>query len=175
MSASPLGRRLRHRRLANGLSQRRLAARLGRPHSLVSMWESGLREPCLADLASLSHILGTRVEDLIAGTTLSPRRISSRAHGRAQRRRIGAGLRSQRVGKGMSLRDARMATGIRARRLRRIEEGADPNSVELLALGMVVDDLAQLVRDAGGDRDVDPPAPVCTCVVGEAGEDPGHG
>lgn len=175
MSASPLGRRLRYRRLATGLSQRRLAARLGRPHSLVSMWESGLREPCLADLASLSRILGTRVEEFIAGTTRSPRRISSRAHGRAQRQRIGAGIRSQRVGKGMSLRDVRMATGIRARRLRRIEEGADPNSVELLALRLVVDDLAQLVRDAGGDSDVDPPPAVCACVMGEIGEEPGHG
>jgi transcriptional regulator with XRE-family HTH domain len=148
VSGRPLGRRLRDRRLATGMSQRRLAARLGRPHSLVSMWESGLREPCLADLAGLSRVLGVRVEELIAGTRASPRRISSRAHGAALRRRIGAQIRTRRRTRGLSPADIRAATGIRGRRLRRIEEGADANAAELEAMRTFVDDYARLVWEA---------------------------
>lgn len=155
--SAPLPGRLRARRLARGLSQRRLAARLGRPHSLMSMWEAGLREPCLADLAALSRALGARVEELVEGTTRSPRRISSRAHGRALRRRVGARIRAARRAKGMTPRDVRLATGIRGRRLRRIEEGADANAAELEALRAVVDDYGALMWAAS--RPCGPAAP----------------
>jgi len=56
--------RLRRARLAAGLTQTQVAARLGRPQSFVSKCESGERHIKVAELETFAHLYGTTPERL---------------------------------------------------------------------------------------------------------------
>ena len=56
--------KIREYRLKAGLSQRRLAARLGRGKDAVSSWERGLTLPNVPRLLKMAKILGTLAESL---------------------------------------------------------------------------------------------------------------
>ena len=56
--------RIREYRLKAGLSQRKLAALLGRGRDAVSSWERGLTLPNVPRLLRMSKILGTLAESL---------------------------------------------------------------------------------------------------------------
>jgi transcriptional regulator with XRE-family HTH domain len=58
---------LRRQRLANGLSQEQLAAKMGLHPSEVSRLERGVREPRLGTIAKLAHALGVSAAKLVAG------------------------------------------------------------------------------------------------------------
>ena len=55
---------IREYRLKAGLSQRRLAAMLGRSKDAVSSWERGMRLPNVPQLMRMAKILGTLAESL---------------------------------------------------------------------------------------------------------------
>jgi len=56
--------KIREYRLKAGLSQRRLAALLGRGRNAVSSWERGLTLPSVPRLFKMAKILGTLAEAL---------------------------------------------------------------------------------------------------------------
>ncbi|MEO7868082.1 MAG: helix-turn-helix transcriptional regulator, partial [Candidatus Eisenbacteria bacterium] len=55
---------IREYRLKAGLSQRKLAAMLGRSKDAVSSWERGLNLPSVPQLMRMAKILGTLAESL---------------------------------------------------------------------------------------------------------------
>jgi transcriptional regulator with XRE-family HTH domain len=155
-----LGAALRRAREERCLSQRAVARRLGRPHSIVSRWEAGIREPTLLDLGALGRVLGFSPDDLVAHTTPAPggRRWSSRAHPRRRREMVGGRLRAARLAEGHTIRALRAATGISGERLLAIESGADPGIRELRALRSALGiSLDEILAPAGVDRTPAPP------------------
>jgi transcriptional regulator with XRE-family HTH domain len=56
-----LATRMSAARQATGLTQRRLAARLGVSASTVAMWESGHRTPSVYDLHAYLRVVGARI------------------------------------------------------------------------------------------------------------------
>lgn len=66
-SRSDVGRYLRERRLAQGLTFRALAARSGVSASMISDVERGAKSPSINVLVALSEALGTTPSQLLAG------------------------------------------------------------------------------------------------------------
>lgn len=130
-----LGCQLAAARRASGLSQRRLARRIERRHSIVSRWESGEREPTAWDLDRLRRILGLDLDRLLAACALSSsgRRWSSRAHPQRKRAQLGRALAAARLAAKVSLAEC-VRHGVLGRRLLRIEAGVDPSLQELRLL-----------------------------------------
>jgi len=148
MQPDTVGARIRAARRGRRLSQREVARRLGRPNSLVSFWEAGLREPTVVDLVALARVLRRPVDDLLAGRGTGARRASSRAHGFALRRRVGDQFRRRRARLGLTPHDVYVTTGVTSRRLLMIEEGRDASVAELGALRSIVGEYESLVAAA---------------------------
>lgn len=127
---------LRGQREELGLTVRSLARSIGRPHTIVSRWERGLREPTLLDLHRVCGALGLSVDAVfsLAAHPRAGRRWSSRAHSEAARRRVGSALALARRSRGLLPSDVRRFGGIPAQRLLAIEAGADPSLAELWRL-----------------------------------------
>lgn len=53
---------IRHHRIAAGLTQRQLAARLGISPMAVSYWETGRREPNARQLKGVADVLGVSMD-----------------------------------------------------------------------------------------------------------------
>ncbi len=66
-----LGRRIREARTALGLTQPRLAERLGVSLTTIERHEAGARCPSLALVFELSRLIGTSLDDL-CGTAPTP-------------------------------------------------------------------------------------------------------
>jgi putative transcriptional regulator len=64
---------IRRYRIAAGLSQGELGARIGRTRSVVSAWERGRYLPSLSNLFLLARALDTLVESLYWGMYTRPR------------------------------------------------------------------------------------------------------
>ncbi|SDT34856.1 helix-turn-helix domain-containing protein [Microterricola viridarii] len=104
VDALTLGRRIRQRRTAIGMTLEQLAAAIDRAPSQVSTLENGKREPRLSMLRTIAQALDTSVDELLRSEAPSPRAALEIAVERAQRGPVfGAlGLPSFRVGKGHS-------------------------------------------------------------------------
>lgn len=104
VDALTLGRRIRQRRIAIGMTLEQLAAAIDRAPSQVSTIENGKREPRLSMLRTIALALGTSVDELLRSDAPSPRAALEIAVERAQRSPVfGAlGLPTFRVGKGHS-------------------------------------------------------------------------
>ena len=61
-----VGNRIRERRLELGLSQEKLAKKMGTGQSEISHWESGHSEPKVFTALCLAKALETTVEELFA-------------------------------------------------------------------------------------------------------------
>ncbi len=61
---TPLGRLIRERRLAMGLSQSQLAGRLAYDHAHVSRIESGIRQASTERVPDIARVLGLDVADV---------------------------------------------------------------------------------------------------------------
>lgn len=133
MSDERVGELIRSARYRAGMSQRGLARRIERRHSVVSRWEAGRLEPTVLDLVRVARVLQEDVERLVLASGPG-RRWSSRSHARSRRRQIGAALHYARAARGLSLREAVLVTGIDGLRISRIERGTDPSLEELRAL-----------------------------------------
>lgn len=133
MTDPSVGTLIRQTRLGAGLSQRRLARRLERRHSVVSRWEAGLLEPTMLDLARLTTLLGGTLDEYLAAAGPG-RRWSSRSHGRAARARVGRGLLRARVASGVTFHELVQRSGIDGRRIAKLEAGADLSLLELARL-----------------------------------------
>ena len=59
-----IGNRIRERRLELGLSQEKLARKMGTSQSKLSHWEAGNCEPKVFSAILLAKALGTTVEEL---------------------------------------------------------------------------------------------------------------
>ena len=104
VDALTLGRRIRDRRTARGMTLGELAAAIDRAPSQVSAIENGKREPRLSMLRTIALALGTSVDELLRTDAPSERAALEIAVERAQRGPVFAalGLPSFRVGKGLS-------------------------------------------------------------------------
>jgi transcriptional regulator with XRE-family HTH domain len=125
-------------RALRGISQARLARRLGRSQALISRWESGERLPTALDLASLAYELATDPARLAtpskSGTTRQRRSRYSDRHLLAA---LGAEVQRARRKRQLTPLQIAVSTAIRPRRLRRIEAGAEPSPAELASLAAV--------------------------------------
>jgi transcriptional regulator with XRE-family HTH domain len=149
-----LGVRLRAVRVQARLSQRAVGRRLRRPHSLVSRWEAGVREPTAFDLVALARVVGVSPDELIRDVVPGPagRRWSCRAYAWRLRAAFGHRLAAARLDARISRRDVLDATGIGGLRLACIEAGADPSVAEVIALRDLYGfALSEVVRDANLD------------------------
>lgn len=72
MAAMSIGRRLHQARLAAGLSQAVVAARLAIPRNSVSLFESGQRSVSSTELVQLAHLYGQSVGHLLADHDAEP-------------------------------------------------------------------------------------------------------
>jgi Zn-dependent peptidase ImmA (M78 family)/DNA-binding XRE family transcriptional regulator len=64
LSSSQLGRKIHQARVASGMSQAALAARLGRTQAAVSNWESGRRSPDIEELSEIADVLSVDLRQL---------------------------------------------------------------------------------------------------------------
>lgn len=62
-----MGEEIKRRRIAAGLSQKALAAKLGVAQSMVSCWETGENAPNIKNAVALAKIFGCTVDDLLGG------------------------------------------------------------------------------------------------------------
>lgn len=104
VDALTLGRRIRQRRTAQGMTLEQLAGAIDRAPSQVSTIENGKREPRLSMLRTIAMALDTSVDELLRPDAPNPRAALEIAVERAQRSPVfGAlGLSTFRVGKGHS-------------------------------------------------------------------------
>jgi transcriptional regulator with XRE-family HTH domain len=154
-----LGSLLAAARKEAGLSQRRLARRIERRHSIVSRWEGGSREPTAWDLERLRRVLAFDLDVTLRRSLLSPggRRWSSRAYGRARRERLSRALAAARMNAGVSLADC-VDSGLRGTRVLTIEAGVDPSLYELRLLCCLYGySPAVIIRAAVLDKNPGPP------------------
>lgn len=102
--AFTLGRRIRDRRVAAGLTLEQLAAFMDRAPSQVSAIENGKREPRLSMLRTIAQALGTTVDELLDPAPPNERAALEIAVERAQRGPVfeALGLEQLRVGKSLS-------------------------------------------------------------------------
>jgi transcriptional regulator with XRE-family HTH domain len=61
-----VGDHIRHARRQLGLSQQDLASRVGVTRSTIIQWESGATEPSSKKLGLVAHVVGLRLEELLA-------------------------------------------------------------------------------------------------------------
>jgi transcriptional regulator with XRE-family HTH domain len=155
-----VGRRLAAARVARSWSQRYVARRLRRPHSMVSRWEADVLEPSPWDLYRIARLLGTRPTQLLNDVVFAApaRRWSSRSHPRDRRTALGQTLRRRRAHRGVGLEHAVAMTGIRGGRILQIESGADPSLGELIRFAETLDfSIDEALRNAVLDNPPRPP------------------
>jgi transcriptional regulator with XRE-family HTH domain len=61
-----VGDHIRYARRQLGLSQQDLATRVGVTRSTINQWESGAAEPSSKKLGLVAHVVGLRLEELLA-------------------------------------------------------------------------------------------------------------
>ena len=71
MDCQSIGARVRHHRKQNGLSQEKLAERVGRSRVSISRIERGEKALSLEGLLSIANALSVSADDLLAGNLLS--------------------------------------------------------------------------------------------------------
>ena len=91
MDATKTGSYLAMLRKARGMTQQEAADRLGISNKTVSKWESGGGFPDITVLPALAELYGVTADDILAGETLTDRRMPEDTS--AQRRRLLARLR----------------------------------------------------------------------------------
>ncbi len=108
--AFAMGRRIRERRVAQGLTVTELAARLGRAPSQVSLIENGRKELKLSELRQIALALTTTVEFLMNAEPPTGRAALEIALDRAQRGAVFSSLNIPSLAIRKSLSDDAMAT-----------------------------------------------------------------
>lgn len=108
--AFAIGRRIRERRLAQGLTVTDLAQRLGRAPSQVSLIENGRKELKLSELRQLASALATTVESLMSAEPPTRRAALEIALDRAQRGSVFTSLNISGLAIRKSLSDEAIAT-----------------------------------------------------------------
>lgn len=143
-------RALRH---ATGLTQENVGELLGRSQSVISRWERGLLDPTIPDLAILSVLLGQPIDALAAALGGPGRMRSRRGDSAAKRQQIGLALRTARETAGFDRWTVARRTGIKPRRLHRLERGAGPSSAEFAALAALLPTLVEHILRVELDAD----------------------
>ncbi|NNN08749.1 MAG: helix-turn-helix domain-containing protein [Acidimicrobiaceae bacterium] len=108
--AFAMGRRIRERRVSQGLTVTELAQRLGRAPSQVSLVENGRKELKLSELRQIASVLATTVEALMNAEPPSRRAGLEIALDRAQRGAVFSSLNIPSLAIRKSLSDDAMAT-----------------------------------------------------------------
>jgi transcriptional regulator with XRE-family HTH domain len=123
------------RRRGLRLTQVELAARLGRPQSIVSRWESRDRAMTPAELLDVAAELALSVDELLAGSVpRDRRRRSSRARCTDDRQRLGRAMAALRRAKGMDPVAVAARVGVSPYRRWRLEAGVDMTLFEFARL-----------------------------------------
>jgi len=76
-----LGERIKEQRCKSNLSQERVAELVGISRQAVTKWESGQSLPSMANLITLSEILGVPIGELTGGENLPPEGTSNKKTG----------------------------------------------------------------------------------------------
>jgi transcriptional regulator with XRE-family HTH domain len=105
-----VGRRIRERRVAQGLTVKDLAARIGRAPSQISLIENGRRELKLSELQSIAAVLATTADNLMNGELSNRRATLEIALDRAQRGAVFSSLNIPPLSIRKSLSDEAIAT-----------------------------------------------------------------
>ncbi len=108
--AFAIGRRIRERRLAQGLTLSDLAGRRGRAPSQVSLMENGRKELKLSELRQIASALATTVETLMNAEPPTRRAALEIALDRAQRGAVFSSLNLPSLAIRKTLSDDAMAT-----------------------------------------------------------------
>ena len=66
MKKYKFGEVLKELRIENSIGQEKLAKAIGVTHSIISLWENGLREPTLSNLIALADFFNVTL-DFLAG------------------------------------------------------------------------------------------------------------
>ena len=119
-----LGQRMRHFRVAAGLTLDQLGAQVGIASSQLSLMENGKREPRLSLLGAIAQQLGIPVSDLLDSTAPSERAGLEIELDRAQSSPVYAelGLPMLRAGKSLSDDALRTIVGLHRELARRARE-----------------------------------------------------
>ena len=108
--AFAMGRRIRERRLAQGLTITELATRISRAPSQVSLIENGRKEPKLSELRQIAAALSTTVDIFLNPQAPTPRAALEIALDRAQRGPVFSSLNIASLAIRKSLSDEAIAT-----------------------------------------------------------------
>lgn len=119
-----LGHRIRHYRLAAGLTLEQLASTVGSQPSILSLIENGKREPKLSTLGEIANALGVSLAELLSAEAPNDRAALELELQRAQSASLyGAlGLPSIKPGKGMSDETLEAIVGLHRELERRANE-----------------------------------------------------
>lgn len=60
-----IGKSIKEKRLENGLSQERLADKIGVTHAAISFWENGVNIPNVLDCWKIADVLKISIDELI--------------------------------------------------------------------------------------------------------------
>jgi integrase/transcriptional regulator with XRE-family HTH domain len=174
--AQTLGERLAEQRRRRGLSQVLVAARLGRPQSVISRWEAAERAMTLAEFVELARLLELDPDQVLAGThVLRERRLrSSRARGREERLAVGLAIARTRTRATLDPVVVARGAGLSPYRLWRIEGGVDATLFEVVALARA---LSVSPSEFIGPQNltIDPASPKSSGAAPRPNETPGPG
>lgn len=152
--AEPLNSVLAAQRRRLGLSQVELAARLGRPQSVISRWESRDRALTPGDLGDVAAALELDVDDLLSSEVpRDRRRRSSRARPRGERTRVGRNIAVARLQRAGDPVVVAKSVGISPYRLWRIERGVDMTLFEFAGICRALGAKPSVVLGHPGDAD----------------------
>jgi transcriptional regulator with XRE-family HTH domain len=126
---------LARRRRWLGITQVELAAKIGRPQSMVSRWESRDRAMTPSELLDVARALALSIDELLSGIVpRDRRRRSSRARCACDSLRLGRSLAVLRRMRGMDPVAVAAVVGISPYRLWRLEAGVDMTLFEFARL-----------------------------------------
>ena len=65
MENNIIGKTMKENRLAQHLTQKQLAAKIGATHASISYWENGVNIPNVRDCWKIADVLGISIDELV--------------------------------------------------------------------------------------------------------------
>ena len=65
MENNIIGKTMKENRLAQHLTQKQLAAKIGATHASISYWENGVNIPNVRDCWKIADVLGVSIDELV--------------------------------------------------------------------------------------------------------------
>ena len=68
MEENVIGKTMKEYRLAQHLTQKELAAKIGATHASISFWENGVNIPNVRDCWKIADVFGISIDELVGRT-----------------------------------------------------------------------------------------------------------